>query len=85
MTELNKKKLKKVSDTLQSAINVGKEFVSMDAIGKDKPTTVTDHVNFIRHILAHFPTHIQIRILARAAMQVADEQHKKIGKLARGK
>lgn len=91
MTDINNEKLNDISKTLQDTIDANKS--GSDYLIKPreattettKPMSISGYVDLVRDTLTHFPTHIQIRILARVAMQVADEQHKDINKLARGR
>ena len=87
MTDLNKKKLSEIKEKLGMKDKDGSEYLikPREATAEtSRPFTLTEYVKLVRDELSHFPTHIQIRILARAAMQVADEQKRAIDGLAKG-
>lgn len=78
MTDFNTEKLNVLKENLISEnAELSKEVT--------KPMSISAYVDLIKDTLTHFPTHIQIRILARAAMQISDEQQKAINRLSRGR
>ena len=89
MTELNKDKVNVIKEKLgipdTNASGSGQSRITRAMAEPARPHSITEYVKLVRDELSHFPTHIQIRILARAAMQIADEQHRAIGKLVRGR